>query len=161
MLNHSFKYLEMQTRPRKVRIAGIPPGPESKSPSLPTGKRVCYVLAKLSQGSGTESSLKTSAKAELKWKELIKCAVIIFWIVTISRGLVRLHLTYSYTALNISEWRHKGNGEREPREEPVAEAWESCFPAQALKPQVTQLTADGLNLQDGSIQLAVSPAGDK
>lgn len=99
--DHNFEYLEMQTRPRKVRIAGIPPGLESKSPSLPTAKRVCYALAKLSQGSGTESTMKTSAKAKLKWKELIKCAVTIFCVVIVSRTSVGLHLMHSYTVLNI------------------------------------------------------------
>lgn len=95
--DHSFEYLEMQTRPRKVRIAGIPPGPESKSPSLPTRKWVCYILAKLSQGSGTEFTVKTSAKAKLKWKELIKCAIIIFFLVIVSRtseGLCLMQISH-------------------------------------------------------------------
>lgn len=68
MPDHGFEYLEMQTRPRKVGIAAIPPGPERKSPALPTGTRVCYALAKLSQGRHMESTVKTSAKAKLKWK---------------------------------------------------------------------------------------------
>lgn len=68
MPDHGFEYLEIQTRPRKVGIAAIPPGPERKSPGLPTGAQVCYALAKLSQGSSTESMAKTSAKAKLKWK---------------------------------------------------------------------------------------------